>query len=451
MPERNRPPFSGLTGAIAGSTTSAQAVTGDNPEDTPGGAREPMSGGRPNTARDAAAQDLASDTALWRFALAAENGGRGPHPDAALRDDLSILRILRGADGLRLLRQGLRSAFPGAALRLTTFWPEEQPHAYPARAEARPAEFGDLLVLFRLRGAVPTLDCRALFLTARRIDQPDDALDKHHTLPQINLYEGWPDFNVYARSPIKSRNATFLGKFDLSAELDPLRRIGRDQRQWRYLTPCTGLQAHSQWPGARPLSPLQWRWPSGPQAGGARPASGSFTGLLRQLARPEGAGEDCSAGTEVPTWGRLINKLLDHSWEVAPSHALKSGNISSMAFWTRLRGFLTAEYLLGTHSLQKGFGASLQFEMANGLQDIVRDDWTATTGFDPEDLDVPGVRSTLQRIAASKLAVFGMSAEDPAPLAAPRPQRGVTPRPDGEREGQRVLLIDVIRPSAAAL
>jgi hypothetical protein len=410
-----------------------------------------MSGGRPNTARDAAAQDLASDTALWRFALAAENGGRGPHPDAALRDDLSILRILRGADGLRLLRQGLRSAFPGAALRLTTFWPEEQPHAYPARAEARPAEFGDLLVLFRLRGAVPTLDCRALFLTARRIDQPDDALDKHHTLPQINLYEGWPDFNVYARSPIKSRNAAFLGKFDLSAELEPLRRIGRDQRQWRYLTPCTGLQAHSQWPGARPLSPLQWRWPSGPQAGGVRPATGSFTGLLRQLARPEGAGEDCSAGTEVPTWGRLINKLLDHSWEVAPSHALKSGNISSMAFWTRLRGFLTAEYLLGTHSLQKGFGASLQFEMANGLQDIVRDDWTATTGFDPEDLDVPGVRSTLQRIAASKLAVFGMSAEDPAPLAAPRPQRGVTPRPDGEREGQRVLLIDVIRPSAAAL
>ncbi|MFX8063427.1 hypothetical protein ABTK67_18885, partial [Acinetobacter baumannii] len=86
-----------------------------------------------------------------------------------------------------------------------------QPHAYPARAEARPAEFGDLLVLFRLRGAVPTLDCRALFLTARRIDQPDDALDKHHTLPQINLYEGWPDFNVYARSPIKSRNAAFLG------------------------------------------------------------------------------------------------------------------------------------------------------------------------------------------------------------------------------------------------
>ncbi|EFV36336.1 hypothetical protein HMPREF0177_02039, partial [Bifidobacterium longum] len=252
MPERNRPPFRGLTGAIAGSTTSAQAVTGDNPEDTPGGAREPMSGGRPNTARDAAAQDLASDTALWRFALAAENGGRGPHPDAALRDDLSILRILRGADGLRLLRQGLRSAFPGAALRLTTFWPEEQPHAYPARAEARPAEFGDLLVLFRLRGAVPTLDCRALFLTARRIDQPDDALDKHHTLPQINLYEGWPDFNVYARSPIKSRNAAFLGKFDLSAELEPLRRIGRDQRQWRYLTPCTGLQAHSQWPGARP-------------------------------------------------------------------------------------------------------------------------------------------------------------------------------------------------------
>ena len=103
------------------------------------------------------------------------------------------------------------------------------------------------------------------------------------------------------------------------------------------------------------------------------------------------------------------------------------------------------------HSLQKGFGASLQFEMANGLQDIARDDWTATTGFDPEDLDVPGVRGTLQRIAASRLAVFGMSAEDPAPLAAPRPPRGVTPRPDGEREGQRVLLIDVIRPSAAAL
>jgi len=89
--------------------------------------------------------------------------------------------------------------------------------------------------------------------------------------------------------------------------------------------------------------------------------------------------------------------------------------------------------------------------MANGLQDITRDDWTATTGFDPEDLDVPGVRGTLQRIAASKLAVFGMSAEDPAPLAAPRPQRGIAPRPDGEREGQRVLLIDVIRPSAAAL
>lgn len=44
-----------------------------------------------------------------------------------------------------------------------------------------------------------------------------------------------------------------------------------------------------------------------------------------------------------------------------------------------------------------------------------------------------------------------MSAEDPALLAAPRPQRGVTPRPDGEREGLRVLLIDVIRPSAAAL
>ena len=229
------------------------------------------------------------------------------------------------------------------------------------------------------------------------------------------------------------------------------RRVGRDQRQWRYLTPCTGLQQYAQWPGARPASPLQWRWPSGPQAGGARPSSGSFTGLLRQLARPEGPGEDCSAGTDVPTWGRLINKLLDHSWEVAPSHALKSGNISSLAFWTRLRGFLTAEYLLGSHSLQKGFGASLQFEMANGLQDIARDDWTATTGFDPEDLDVPGVRGTLQRIAASKLAVFGMSAEDPAPLAAPRPQRGVTPRPDGEREGQRVLLIDVIRPSAAAL
>ena len=231
----------------------------------------------------------------------------------------------------------------------------------------------------------------------------------------------------------------------------PLRRVGRDQRQWRYLTPCTGLQQYAQWPGARPASPLQWRWPSGPQAGGARPGSGSFTGLLRQLARPEGPGEDCSAGTDVPTWGRLINKLLDHSWEVAPSHALKSGNIGSLAFWTRLRGFLTAEYLLGAHSLQKGFGASLQFEMANGLLDIARDDWTATTGFDPEDLDVSGVRGTLQRIAASRLAVFGMSAEDPAPLAAPRPQRGVTPRPDGEREGQRVLLIDVIRPSAAAL
>jgi len=447
MPERNRPPLRGPFGAIAGSTTSVYAAAGD----TAGDAHEPMSGGRSSAVRDVAAQDLASDTALWRFALAAEHGGRAPHPDAALRDDLSVLRILRHADGLRLLRQGLRSAFPGAALRLTTFWPEEQPHAYPARAEARPAEFGDLLVLLRLRGAVPTLDCRALFLTSRRIDQPDDALDKHHALPQINLYEGWPDFNVYARSPIKSRNATFLGKFDLSAELDPLRRVGRDQRQWRYLTPCTGLQQYAQWPGARPASPLQWRWPSGAQAGGARPSSGSFTGLLRQLARPEGPGEDCSAGTDVPTWGRLINKLLDHSWEVAPSHALKSGNISSLAFWTRLRGFLTAEYLLGSHSLQKGFGASLQFEMANGLQDIARDDWTATTGFDPEDLDVPGVRGTLQRIAASKLAVFGMSAEDPAPLAAPRPQRGVTPRPDGEREGLRVLLIDVIRPSAAAL
>ncbi|MRT01380.1 peroxidase [Ralstonia pickettii] len=446
MPERNRPPFRGLLGAIAGSTTSVYAAAGD----TAGDAHEPMSGGRSSAVRDVAAHDLASDTALWRFALSAEHGGRAPHPDAALRDDLSVLRILRHPDGLRLLRQGLRGAFPGSALRLTTFWPDEQPHAYPARAESRPAEFGDLLVLMRLRGAVPTLDCRALFLTSRRIDQPDDALDKHHALPQINLYEGWPDFNVYARSPIKSRNATFLGKFDLSAELDPLRRVGRDQRQWRYLTPCTGLQQHAQWPGARPASPLQWRWPSGPQAGGAA-TSGSFTGLLRQLARPEGPGEDCSAGTDVPTWGRLINKLLDHSWEVAPSHALKSGNISSLAFWTRLRGFLTAEYLLGSHSLQKGFGASLQFEMANGLQDIARDDWTATTGFDPEDLDVPGVRGTLQRIAASKLAVFGMSAEDPAPLAAPRPQRGVTPRPDGEREGQRVLLIDVIRPSAATL
>ena len=226
---------------------SAYAAAGD----TAGDAHEPMSGGRPSAVRDVAAQDLASDIALWRFALAAEHGGRAPHPDATLRDDLSVLRILRHADGLRLLRQGLRSAFPGSALRLTTFWPEEQPHAYPARTEARPAEFGDLLVLLRLRGAVPTLDCRALFLTSRRIDQPDDALDKHHALPQINLYEGWPDFNVYARSPIKSRNATFLGKFDLSAELDPLRRIGRDQRQWRYLTPCTGLQAHSQWPGAR--------------------------------------------------------------------------------------------------------------------------------------------------------------------------------------------------------
>ncbi|CAJ0713813.1 hypothetical protein LMG7143_02825 [Ralstonia thomasii] len=447
MPERNRPPLRGLFGAMAGSTTSAYAAAGD----TAGDAHEPMSGGRPSAVRDVAAQDLASDTALWRFALAAEHGGRAPHPDATLRDDLSVLRILRHADGLRLLRQGLRSAFPGSALRLTTFWPEEQPHAYPARTEARPAEFGDLLVLLRLRGAVPTLDCRALFLTSRRIDQPDDALDKHHALPQINLYEGWPDFNVYARSPIKSRNATFLGKFDLSAELDPLRRVGRDQRQWRYLTPCTGLQQYAQWPGARPASPLQWRWPSGPHASGAQASSGSFTGLLRQLARPEGPGEDCSAGTDVPTWGRLINKLLDHSWEVAPSHALKSGNISSLAFWTRLRGFLTAEYLLGSHSLQKGFGASLQFEMANGLQDIARDDWTATTGFDPEDLDVPGVRGTLQRIAASRLAVFGMSAEDPAPLAAPRPQRGVTPRPDGEREGLRVLLIDVIRPSAAAL
>ena len=447
MPERNRPPLRGLFGAIAGSTTSAYAAAGD----TAGDAHEPMSGGRPSAVRDVAAQDLASDTALWRFALAAEHGGRAPHPDATLRDDLSVLRILRHADGLRLLRQGLRSAFPGSALRLTTFWPEEQPHAYPARTEARPAEFGDLLVLLRLRGAVPTLDCRALFLTSRRIDQPDDALDKHHALPQINLYEGWPDFNVYARSPIKSRNATFLGKFDLSAELDPLRRVGRDQRQWRYLTPCTGLQQYAQWPGARPASPLQWRWPSGPHASGAQASSGSFTGLLRQLARPEGPGEDCSAGTDVPTWGRLINKLLDHSWEDAPSHALKSGNISSLAFWTRLRGFLTAEYLLGSHSLQKGFGASLQFEMANGLQDIARDDWTATTGFDPEDLDVSGVRGTLQRIAASRLAVFGMSAEDPAPLAAPRPQRGVTPRPDGEREGLRVLLIDVIRPSAAAL
>lgn len=446
MPERNQPPLRGPHGAIAGST-SAQAGTGD----IPGGAQEPISGGRSEAVRDVAAQDVASDTALWRFALAAENGGRAPHPDATLRDELSILRTLRRADGLRLLRQGLRSAFPGAALRLTSFWPDEQPHAYPARTEARPAEFGDLLILLRLRGAVPTLDCRALFVTARRIDTPDDALDKHHALPQINLYEGWPDFNVYARSPIKSRNATFLGKFDLSAELEPLRRIGRDQRQWRYLTPCTGLQQYAQWPGIRPPSPLQWRWPSGTQAGGARPGAGSFTGLLRQLARPEGPGEDCSAGTDVPTWGRLINKLLDHSWEVAPSHALKSGNISAMAFWTRLRAFLTAEYLLGTHSLQKGFGASLQFEMANGLQDIARDDWTATTGFDPEDLDVPGVRSTLQRIAASKLAVFGMSAEDPAPLAAPRPQRGVTPRPDGEREGVRVLLIDVIRPSAGAL
>jgi hypothetical protein len=446
MPERNQPPFRGPYGAIAGSS-SAQAGTGD----IPGGAQEPISGGRSEAVRDDAAQDLASDTALWRFALAAENGGRTPQPDAALRDDLSILRTLRRPDGLRLLRQGLRSAFPGSALRLTTFWPEEQPHAYPARTEARPAEFGDLLILLRLRGAVPTLDCRALFVTARRIDAPDDALDKHHTLPQISLYEGWPDFNVYARSPIKSRNATFLGKFNLSEELEPLRRIGRDQRHWRYLTPCTGLQQYAQWPGIRPPSPLQWRWPSGPQAGAARPGSGSFTGLLRQLARPEGPGEDCSAGTEVPTWGRLINRLLDHSWEVAPSHALKSGNIGALAFWTRLRAFLTAEYLLGMHSLQKGFGASLQFEMANGLQDIARDDWTATTGFDPEDLDVPGVRGTLQRIAASRLAVFGMSAEDPAPLAAPRPPRGVTPRPDGEREGQRVLLIDVIRPSAAAL
>jgi hypothetical protein len=411
-----------------------------------------MSGARPDAVRDAAAQDLASDTALWRYALAAETGGRAPHPDAALRDDQSILRILRRPDGLRLLRQGLRSAFHGAALRLTTFWPDEQPHAYQARAEARPAEFGDLLVLFRLRGAVPTLDCRALFLTARRIDQPDDALDKHHALPQIGLYEGWPDFNVYARSPLKTRNATFLGKFDLSAELEPLRRIGRDQRQWRYLTPCTGLTAYAQWPGIRPSSPLMWRWPSGPQAGGTRPATGSFTGLLRQLARPEGPGEDCSAGTEVPTWGRLINKLLDHSWEMAPAHALKSGNIAPLAFWTRLRGFLTAEYLLGMHSLQKGFSTSLQFEMANGLQDIARDDWTATTGFDPEDLDVPGVRGTLQRIAASKLAVFGMSAEDPSPQAAPRqPPRSINTRTDGEREGQRVLLIDVIRPSAAAL
>lgn len=384
MPECNRPPLRGLFGAIAGSTTSAYAAAGD----TAGDAHEPMSGGRPSAVRDVAAQDLASDTALWRFALAAEHGGRAPHPDATLRDDLSVLRILRHADGLRLLRQGLRSAFPGSALRLTTFWPEEQPHAYPARTEARPAEFGDLLVLLRLRGAVPTLDCRALFLTSRRIDQPDDALDKHHALPQINLY-GWPDFNVYARSPIQSRNATFLGKFDLSAQLDPLRRVGRDQRQWRYLTPCTGLQQYAQWPGARPASPLQWRWPSGPHASGAQASSGSFTGLLRQLARPEGPGEDCSAGTDVPTWGRLINKLLDHSWEVAPSHALKSGNISSLAFWTRLRGFLTAEYLLGSHSLQKGFGASLQFEMANGLQDIARDDWDGHHGFDPEDLDAP--------------------------------------------------------------
>ncbi len=430
MPERNQPPFRGPYGAIAGSS-SAQAGTGD----IPGGAQEPISGGRSEAVRDDAAQDLASDTALWRFALAAENGGRMPHPDAALRDDLSILRTLRRPDGLRLLRQGLRSAFPGSALRLTTFWPEEQPHAYPARTEARPAEFGDLLILLRLRGAVPTLDCRALFVTARRIDAPDDALDKHHTLPQISLYEGWPDFNVYARSPIKSRNATFLGKFNLSEELEPLRRIGRDQRHWRYLTPCTGLQQYAQWPGIRPPSPLQWRWPSGPQAGAARPGSGSFTGLLRQLARPEGPGEDCSAGTEVPTWGRLINRLLDHSWEVAPSHALKSGNIGALAFWTRLRAFLTAEYLLGMHSLQKGFGASLQFEMANGLQDIARDDWTATTGFDPEDLDVPGVRGTLQRIAASRLAVFGMSAEDPAPLAAPRPPRGVTPGPTANAKG----------------
>ncbi|MGD7129905.1 peroxidase, partial [Ralstonia pseudosolanacearum] len=269
MPERNRnrPPLRGLFGAFAGSTTSAQTGA----EDPPGGAHEPISGARSEAARDAAAQDLASDVALWRHALAAEAGGRAPHPDAALRDDLSILRILRHPDGLRLLRQGLRSAFPGAALRLTSFWPDEQPHAYPARAEARPAEFGDLLVLLRLRGAVPTLDCRALFVTARRIDQPDDALEKSHALPQIGLYEGWPDFNVYARSPVKTRNAAFLGRFDLSAELEPLRRIGRDQRQWRYLTPCTGLQAYAQWPGIRPPSPLQWRWPAGQQAGGARP------------------------------------------------------------------------------------------------------------------------------------------------------------------------------------
>ncbi|TXD75555.1 peroxidase, partial [Ralstonia pseudosolanacearum] len=42
--------------------------------------------------------------------------------------------------------------------------------------------------------------------------------------------------------------------------------------------------------------------------------------------------------------------------------------------------------------------------------------------------------------------------EDPAPLAAPREApRNLATRSGGEREGQRVLLIDVIRPSAAAL
>ncbi|WP_220376543.1 hypothetical protein, partial [Klebsiella michiganensis] len=66
----------GLFGAIAGSTTSAYAAAGD----TAGDAHEPMSGGRPSAVRDVAAQDLASDTALWRFALAAEHGGRAPHP-----------------------------------------------------------------------------------------------------------------------------------------------------------------------------------------------------------------------------------------------------------------------------------------------------------------------------------------------------------------------------------